>query len=45
MGLLTKTKEYTIRIFDYTIAKSKIITQKALIQIALAAFFLANKVG
>ena len=44
MGLLTKTKEYMIRIFDYVIAKSKVITQKSIIQVALAAFFLANKV-
>ena len=43
MGLLTKTKEYMIRIFDYTIAKCRITTQKSTTQIAMAAFFLANK--
>lgn len=43
MGLITKTKEYLIRIFDYTIAKCRVTTDKAITQIAMASFFLANK--
>ena len=44
MGLITKTKEYLIRIFDYTLAKCRVTTEKGTTQIAMAAFFLANKV-
>ena len=45
MGLLTKTKEYMIRVFDYAIARCRVSSEKAVIQLAMAAFFLANKVG
>lgn len=45
MGLLPKTKEYMIRVFDYAIAKSKVVSQKHAIRVAMASFFLASKVS
>lgn len=43
MGLMPKTKEYMIRVFDSAVAKTKVITKKYSMRIALTAFFLACK--
>lgn len=44
MGLLTKTKEYVIKLFDSTLLGCKVASQVSVMRIAYACLFIAVKV-